>query len=117
MYQNSITELPRLKNFEYQKIFKVHVDSNNRYYYNLIQNLVIPSNLPEGYYNDYSVVYGDTWPFISFKNYQNPGLWWIITEVNNIINPTIQPEPGTIIKILKNNFVTAIVGELATTEL
>jgi hypothetical protein len=114
MYQNSIKELPRLKNYEYQKIFKVYTDTNNRYFYNLLQTISIPSNLPEGYYDEYSVVYGDTWPFISFKTYQNPGLWWVITEVNSITNPTIQPEPGTKIKILKNSFVSTIVGQLAS---
>jgi len=114
MYQNSITDLPRLKNYEYQRIFKVYTDSNSKYFYNLLQSISLPSNLPEGYYDDYSVVYGDTWPFISFKQYQNPGLWWVITEVNSIINPTKQPEPGTKIKILKTNFVNTIIGQIAT---
>jgi len=114
MYQNSIEELPRLKNYNYENIFNVYQDINNRYFYNLLQTVDIPEDLPLGYYDEYDVVYGDTWPFISFKAYENPNLWWLIVSVNNIINPTIQPEAGTKIKILKARFASLIISQITT---
>jgi hypothetical protein len=114
MYQNSINDLPRLKNYNYENVFNVYQDPDSRYFYNLLQTISIPSNLPEGYYDEYNVVYGDTWPFVSFKVYENPNLWWLITSVNNIINPTIQPEVGTKIKILKARFASLIISQITT---
>lgn len=114
MYQNTFSELPRLNNYNYENIFNIYQDKDNRYFYNLLQTVTIPGNLPEGYYDEYNVVYGDTWPFISFKVYENPYLWWLITSVNNIINPTIQPELGTKIKILKSRLASLVINQLTT---
>jgi nucleoid-associated protein YgaU len=114
MNQNSIKELPKLRNENYANIFKVYQDKDNRYFYNLLQTVVIPSNLPIGYYDNYSVVYGDTWPFISYKVYDTPNLWWVIINTNNIQNPTAQLEPGTQLKILKSQYVSLILNEIKT---
>jgi len=114
MNQNSIPDLPALKNYNYENIFNVYTDSNNRYFYNLLQTISIPDNLPPGYYDDYDVVYGDTWPFISYKVYDNPNIWWIIVSVNNIIDPTKQPTPGTKINILNPRLASLIITQIST---
>jgi hypothetical protein len=114
MYQNNIPDLPKLKRTSYENIFNVYVNEEGRYYYNLLQTVVIPKNLPDGYYTEYIVRYGDTWPFISYKMYKNPNLWWIITDTNNILDATIIPEPGSILKILKSESVTLILNQITT---
>jgi nucleoid-associated protein YgaU len=114
MLQNSIKDLPRLKQENYENIFNVYTDKDNRYYYNLLQTVIIPDNLPNGYYQTYNAVYGDTWPFISYKNYDTPNLWWVITSVNNILDATKQPEPGTVLKILKPKAVSLVLNQLTT---
>lgn len=114
MNQNNIEDLPRLGNDSYANIFNIYSDDDNRYYYNILQTVNIPSNLPANYYYDYNVVYGDTWPFISHKAYQTPNLWWVITKVNNVSNPLEPLQPGTQLKILKSRFVTLILNEIAT---
>jgi nucleoid-associated protein YgaU len=114
MRQNNISDLPRLKTENYENIFNVYQDSNGRYFYNLLQTVVIPSDLPKGYFKDYNVVYGDTWPLISYKNYNTPNLWWIITSVNNIMNPTQILEPATTLKVLKNEIVSLILSQINT---
>jgi len=112
MYQNSLTDLPSLKRENYENIFNVYTEEDGHYYYNLLQTVVIPDNLPAGYYDSYNVTYGDTWPFISYKVYNTPNLWWVILSVNNIINPTQTPEPGTFIKILKTEVVKNILSQI-----
>jgi hypothetical protein len=117
MYQNNIQDLPRLKRSNYENIFNVYTDEDGRYYYNLLQTVVIPKNLPDGYFEDYDVRYGDTWPFISYKKYGNPNIWWIITDVNNIADATVIPEPGSTLKILKADSVKLILNQISTSKL
>lgn len=112
MYQNSIKELKPLAADNMENIFHVYQDETSRYFYNLLQTINIPTNLPKGYYDNYTVKYFDTWPFISYKAYETPNLWWIIVAANNILNPVIQPEEGTVIKILKTGAVRSILSEI-----
>ena len=97
--QNDITALARLGIENMENIFNVYQDSNNMYYYNLLQTVVFPQNLPISLFSAYDVKYGDTWPFISFKAYQTPNLWWLILLANNIQNPMAPMVPGKQIKI------------------
>jgi len=112
MYQNNIKELKRLASDNYENIFSVYQDDTGRYFYNLLQTVNIPTDLPKGYYDSYTVKYFDTWPLISYKVYETPNLWWIIVAANNILNPVIQPDQGTIIKILKTAAVRTILSEI-----
>ena len=114
MYQNSIKELPKLRNENYANIFNIYQDEDDRYFYNLLQTVAIPANLPVGYYDNYSAVYGDTWPYVSYKAYNTPNLWWVITSVNNIQDPTVQPQPGAQFKILKTQYVSFVLNEIKT---
>lgn len=114
MYQNRIKELPRLRDENYANIFNVYQDKNERYFYNLLQTVVIPTNLPVNYFDYYNTVYSDTWPVISYKNYQTPNLWWVILKTNNILNPVAPIEPGTQLKILNSRFVSLILQQIST---
>lgn len=116
MYQNEIKELPRLKNENYENIFNLHQDEDSKYFYNLLQTVHFPSNLPSSYFVDYAVQYGDTLPYIAYKAYKNTRLWWIITHANNIINPVAKIEPGTVLKIPKPQVVTEILTQIVTQE-
>jgi nucleoid-associated protein YgaU len=87
-------------------------DEDGRYFYNLLQNIIFPDNLPTGFFNYYDVSPGDTLPFISYKTYKSIHLWWTICLVNGIDNPTIKLEPGTKLKILKDDTVKLLIREL-----
>jgi len=113
MNQNSIQTLPSLTDENYEQIFNVYQDNNGYYYYNLLQSVIIPANLPPGFYTKYNVVNGDTWPYISYKNYNTPNLWWVITSANNIIDPTSIPEPGTALYILDPDIVSRILDKVS----
>jgi hypothetical protein len=114
MNQNTITDLPNLRRENYENIFNVYTEDDGHYFYNLLQAVVIPSNLPRGYFYTYDVTYDDTWPYISYKNYNTPNLWWVILSVNNIIDPTTMPTPGTKIDILKVDVVKDILSQIST---
>jgi nucleoid-associated protein YgaU len=110
--QNDINNLPNLPQSRYENIFSVYQDENKYYFYNLLQTVVIPDNLPANYYTTYKVTYGDTLPYISYKVYGRTDLWWLIAKINNIINPTVSLEPATTFKILVPNIVSTILAQI-----
>lgn len=114
MKQNNISDLPRLRSENFENIFNVFTEEDGRYYYNLLQTVAFPQNLPDGYFVKYDIVYGDTWPFISYKVYNNPNMWWIILFANNISNPITSVIPGTSIKVPKIEIVKIILAEMRT---
>jgi hypothetical protein len=112
MKQSDLSNLPTLSQSNYENIFNIYQDKDSRYYYNLLQTISIPSNIPDSYFDRYQVVAEDTFPFISWKVYGITELWWIIAEVNNIIDPTQQLEPGTTLKTLKTDIVSLILSQI-----
>jgi len=112
MVQNEINELPRLEDERFENIFNIYLDRGNKYFYNLLQGISLPTNLPDGAYTTYRVVPGDTLPYISYKLFNTIGLWWTICLANNIDNPTIKLEPGTELKIINNNLLKLLILEI-----
>jgi hypothetical protein len=99
MKQNDISELPSLESDKYENIFNVYQTDDKFYYYNLLRKISFPTNLPNSLFESYTTKYGDTWPFISYKLYNSPNLWWVILYANSIQNPTQKILPGTTLKI------------------
>jgi LysM repeat protein len=99
MKQNDIEELSKLDLTNYENIFNVYQTNDNLYFYNLNTKLVFPQNLPKTFFTNYTIVYEDTWPLISYKNFNTPNLWWLIAIANNIQNPIEKLIPGTNLKI------------------
>lgn len=112
MKQNQISELPKLDGENFENIFNVYQDENGMYYYNLLQTVVFPQNLPLNLFTSYVIKYGDSWPFISYKSYNTPNLWWIILLANNIQNPLEPLVNGTILKIPKNVLVKEVLAQI-----
>jgi nucleoid-associated protein YgaU len=116
MYQNEISELPKLKDERYENIFKVFQDKDNSYFYNLLETINFPDNLPDGIFETYTVQPGDTLPFISYKIFKTINVWWIICLANNIQNPVKLLEPGTYLKIPNINIIRLIIRQIVTQE-
>jgi hypothetical protein len=116
MYQNNISELPVLPNESFENIFNVYQDENKKYYYNLLQTIQFPANLPSALFDNYLVQYGDTWPTISYKAYGDIKLWWVVALANNIINPIEGLTPNKPLKIPKPGVVEEILTQILTRE-
>ena len=114
MYQNDLDDLPKLKNSNFENALKVLQDANGFYYYNLLETLAFPDNLPDIYFVDYVVSYDDTWPFISYKVYNDITLWWIIAFANKVINPINYLQPGKIIKIPTTEIASEILTQIVS---
>lgn len=114
MYQNEISELPRLRNENYENIFNVYQDKDDKYFYNILQTVHFPSNLPDSYFDLYTTTYGESFPVISYRVYGDIRLWWVIAHANNIMNPTREISPGIVLKIPKISVVSEILTQIIT---
>ncbi len=110
MKHNEIQDLTKLNIENLENIFNVYQDENGMYFYNLLQTISFPENLPLNLFTPYTIGHGDSWTLISYKTLKNTGLWWMICLVNNIINPVISPIPGETIKIP----IPAVIKEILT---
>lgn len=112
MKQNQIKELSKLETEKFENCFNVYQEADGKYFYNLIQNFIFPENLPLNFFNSYTAAYGDTWPFVSFKNYQTTNLWWLILAANGIQDATKQPVQGQVYKIPNINVVQEVLAQI-----
>lgn len=116
MYQNDISELPVLANERLENIFNVYENKDKKYFYNIIQSIQFPQNLPAALFDTYIVQYGDTWPTISYKAYESIHLWWVIAYANNIINPITELTHNRLLKIPKPRLVEEILLQVLTSK-
>lgn len=112
MRQNDINDLEKLREENFENIFNVYQDENGTYFYNLLQTVVFPQDLPISLFTTYTIGYGDTWPFISYKTLKSPNLWWVILLANNIQNPIAPLVNGTQIKIPTQTVVREILAQI-----
>jgi hypothetical protein len=113
MKQNEINELSRLDAENLENVFNVYQNENGMYFYNLLQSVIFPQNLPNNLFDTYISVYGDTWPYISFKTLNSPNLWWIILLANSISNPLEPIVNGQPIKIPRMEVVREILTQIS----
>ena len=52
------------------------------------------------------------WTTVSYNEYRNMNLWWLIMAVNKIKNPMEYPKPGTQLKILYPQYVRYVVDQI-----
>lgn len=112
MRQNQIKDLSKLTLENYENIFNVYQEENGLYYYNLLNTIQFPPNLPPTLFTTYVVKTGDTWPFISYKSYKTPNLWWVILLANKIQNPVKMLDSGTEILIPITDLVKEVLSQL-----
>ena len=60
----------------------------------------------------YPIKPSDTWASLSHKFYKTIDLWWLICTYNQIVDASTMPETGTIIKILKPEYVGYVLQQL-----
>ena len=109
--QNQIKNLPRLDVDNIEKMFSVYQE-DGMYFYNILQTISFPQDLPLFLFDVYTISYGDTWPLISFKTYKTTNLWWIILLANQIENPLLPMAVGKDIKIPNESVVKQVLLQL-----
>jgi hypothetical protein len=111
-FQNNLKELPGLKNTRYENIFKLYQTKNSQYYYNLIQSIFLPDSINEEYLYYQQVTNKMPWTTVSYNAYKTIDLWWLICLTNKIYNPLDFPIQGTLLKIIKPDYVGSVLNEI-----
>jgi hypothetical protein len=112
MKQSDFTDLPKLSIYRYENFLNIYEDGNGTRFYNFLRSInILPAN-DSSAEDDYYVKINDTWVLISYRYYGTMHLWWLICEYNNVKNPTIMPEQGTKIKLLRKEFVWPVISAL-----
>lgn len=96
----------------YENIFNVYRTEDGFYFYNILRTINFPEDLDPTNYTTYTTKHGDMWPMISWNAYRTVKLWWLICAVNQIIDPSAPPVPGTELKILRATVVRNILGNI-----
>lgn len=113
--RSEILELPEIPSTCYENIFNVYTaekGNNVYYYYNITNKVKLPTNLSEDVFVYYRITESLPWPLISYRIYNDINLWWVIMLSNNIRNPLILIQPGTIIKTIKKEYINTILADI-----
>jgi hypothetical protein len=113
MKDNIKNPLKTLSIFRFENFFNVFYDEENKInFYNILKNITVYPANDNTIDDEYIFKENDNWPVISYKFYNTSDLWWLICEYNRIYNPIEQPENGTILRILKPEYVYKVLEEL-----
>lgn len=114
MYQNNISDLNPLESNRYENIFNVdQTDANNYYFYNIIKTVHINAkDLDPAFYFKHTVDRSTPFTSLSYRLYDSINLWWLICILNNINNPVEFIEPGTVLYIIKKQYLSTVLNEI-----
>lgn len=111
-FRSELRFLSQVGKNNYENIFRMYTTEKNQFFYNLLNNVNMSSDLfPNSYYT-ITVTKSMPWTVISYNEYETTSLWWLICLANNIINPIEYPVPGTTLKIIYPELVKSIVNEI-----
>jgi hypothetical protein len=111
-YQTQISELPTLPEVRYENIFRMYTTGQNQYYYNLLKGLYIDGKIDTAKIFYMPVKEFLPWSIISYNAYGNIELWWLIALINNVDNPIKTPTIGTVLKVVRSEYLPQILAEI-----
>lgn len=100
----------------YENIFNMYqfdTSNNDTYvFYNILSKISIPTGLDPIVYQLYEVDSQIALTSLSHKLYGSQHLWWLIMILNNLKNPVKLIESGSIIKIIKSDYLDLVFDSL-----
>jgi hypothetical protein len=108
--QNDIPDLFPLDSTRYENIFKLYKDPNSIYFYNILNNIIVPDNIDQQFYYIIKLNRKIPWTTISYEQYGTIDLWWFICLVNKINNPIKFVEPGAELKVIRKNYLATVLN-------
>tara|TARA_R100000008_G_C3538883_1_gene143643 strand:- start:57 stop:425 length:369 start_codon:yes stop_codon:yes gene_type:complete len=109
--RDKIKNLFSLSETQYENIFSV-AKCDKYFFYNIIKKVSFPDELGNDIYMEKYITAEQPWTTFSHRIYGTQDLWWLICCVNKIKNPTINPEPGKVYKIIRPDLVSGILAEI-----
>lgn len=104
----------------YENIFNMYKDANENgdmyYFYNIGRKVTLPKDIDDNVFDYYRVP--DLLPLttISYKIYGSMHLWWLVLLCNDIQNSFKLFNPGSVIKIIKKEYLPSVLNSLKARE-
>ena len=114
IYKNKIPGLGALSEYKYENIFKVYLNKEGYFFYNILKKIVIPDSIDSSIYYMYRLNRSLPYTAISYNHYKTIDLWWLICIVNNIRNPLALLPSGTTLKIINPSHIPSIIDSIKT---
>jgi len=116
VFRKDLDFLETVPSISYENIFRMYstenTESSNFYYFNILNSVYFPDNIPTGSYYTITLNKRLPWTAISYNEYRTIDLWWIIALANKIYNPVYYPAPGSTLRIIKPEYVKLIFDEI-----
>jgi hypothetical protein len=100
----------------YENIFNMYqFDTSNKdtyVFYNILSKISVPNDLDPNVYQYYKIESQTALTTLSHKLYGSQHLWWLIMVLNNLKNPVKLIESGSILKIIKSEYLDLIFDSL-----
>ena len=116
VFRKDLDFLETVPSISYENIFRMYstenTESSNFYYFNILNSVYFPDNIPTGSYYTITLNKRLPWTAISYNAYRTIDLWWIIALANKIYNPVYYPAPGSTLRIIKPEYVKLIFDEI-----
>lgn len=110
-YQNNIVDLPSLAKTRYENIFKVYQTEDQKYFYNILNSIVLPEKLDESVIDKIKLSKRIPWTTLSFQLYGTQFLWWLIFILNRPKN-IFYADPGIEYKYIRSSNVPTILNNI-----
>lgn len=110
-FNNDILQLTPLTEFNYENIFQMFQDGDY-FSYNILRKVKFPENISPEFFEWVEINVPMAWTIVSYKEYGTILLWWLICATNKIQNPTSLPPAGTIIKVIKPQYVRTVLDQI-----
>lgn len=97
----------RLKNFSRLNSYNVfRITETNQHFFNHFKFLEITREVKDDnrYFDLYVALENDWWDNISHQYYGTPQYWYMLCDLNDVVNPYEDLEAGQKIKVLKETY-------------
>lgn len=90
-------------------LYEVENDNNDKYvFYNILSKVSFPDDLNPSIFEYYVVKDKIPLTTLSYNIYGTQHLWWLIMILNKIKNPVKLMESGSIIKVIKVDYLDIV---------
>ena len=104
----------KLNNASFIKLFNILKDHDGTKFMNIFRSFNTNDDIVNDatFYNTYEVGNDEWWDNISYNVYGTPFLWWIITLMNEVVNPFEELNDGDFIKYLREEYLYALLRDM-----
>jgi hypothetical protein len=96
----------------YENIFNMYEVTNKNgdpyVFYNILTKVSIPKDLDSTVYEYYRIDSEIPLTTLSYRLYNTQHLWWLILATNNIKNPVKLIAGGSVLKVIKKDYLDII---------